>query len=199
MRNNDLRIGITMRVLQAEGYSEPRDALSQEWSGFLSAALPNAAWLPLPNLGAGHIRAYCEKWCINRLILSGGEDVGVSRIRDETEFDLLGWAKERAVPVLGICRGMQMMSMGAGIDLKPVTNHVRNPPCSTRRFDWRSEQLSPLRTCRLSATFQDNGQSGGWRNRGHASCRVALGGLDVAPGAGKTVSISRHRPAEKVI
>ena len=74
MRNDDLRIGITMRVLQAEGYSEPRDALSQEWSGFLSAALPNAAWLALPNLGAGHIRAYCEMWSINRLILSGGED-----------------------------------------------------------------------------------------------------------------------------
>lgn len=125
MRNDRLRIGITMRVLQAEGYSEPRDALAQEWSGFLQAALPDAAWLPLPNLGAGHIRTYCEKWGINRLILSGGEDAGISRLRDETESDLLEWATEHALPVLGICRGMQMMSLGVGVDLKPVANHVR--------------------------------------------------------------------------
>lgn len=125
MRNDRLRIGITMRVLQAEGYSEPRDALAQEWAGFLHAALPDAAWLPLPNLGAGHIRAYCERWGINRLILSGGEDAGVSRLRDETELDLLGWATEHQLPALGICRGMQMMSLGAGVNLKPVASHVR--------------------------------------------------------------------------
>lgn len=125
MPNNGLRIGVTMRVLEAQGYHEPRDALAQDWSRFLSMALPDAAWLPLPNLGANKARAYCEKWGINRLILTGGEDIGVSAIRDETEQDLLIWAKERAVPVLGICRGMQMMAVWAGVALKPVEGHVR--------------------------------------------------------------------------
>lgn len=125
MQNNGLRIGVTMRVLEAQGYHEPRDALAQDWAVFMSAALPDSAWLPVPNLGANKIRAFCEKWGINRLILTGGDDIGASVIRDETEQDLLSWAKERAVPVLGICRGMQMMAVCAGIALKPVEGHVR--------------------------------------------------------------------------
>ena len=125
MPNNGLRIGVTMRVMEVQGYHEPRDALAQDWSNFLSAALPDAAWLPVPNLGANKARAYCEKWGVNRLILTGGEDIGVSTIRDETEQDLLVWAKERAVPVLGICRGLQMMAVWAGVALKSVEGHVR--------------------------------------------------------------------------
>lgn len=125
MPNSGLRIGVTMRVLQAQGYFEPRDALAQTWSNFLSVALPDAAWLPVPNVGAKGVRVYCEQWGINRLILTGGEDIGVSVIRDETERELLIWAKERAVPILGVCRGMQLMAVWAGATLKPVKGHVR--------------------------------------------------------------------------
>jgi len=125
MPGNGLRIGVTMRVLQAQGYYEPRDALAQKWSNFLSVALPDAAWLPVPNIGAKRILGYCEQWGINRLILTGGEDIGVSALRDETERELLIWAKERVVPVLGICRGMQLMAVWAGAVLKPVKGHVR--------------------------------------------------------------------------
>ena len=125
MQNNELRIGVTMRVLEAQGYYEPRDALAQNWSSFLHAALPNAAWLPLPNLGANGIRTYCRNWGVNRLILSGGEDIGVSPVRDDTEQELLNWARAGSIPVLGVCRGMQMMAMNAGVSLKPVEGHVR--------------------------------------------------------------------------
>ncbi len=125
MPGNGLRIGVTMRVLEAQGYREPRDALAQEWSDFLNVALPNAAWVPVPNLGANRVRVYCEKWGINRLILTGGEDIGVSTIRDETEQDLLTWARARTVPALGVCRGMQMMAVLAGVALKSVEGHMR--------------------------------------------------------------------------
>lgn len=125
MPNNELRVGVTMRVLEAQGYYEPRDALAQEWAKFLQVALPQAGWLPVPNLGAKKVRDYCQYWGINRLILTGGEDVGVSAIRDETEQDLLFWANERVVPVLGVCRGMQMIAAWAGMELKPVHGHVR--------------------------------------------------------------------------
>lgn len=125
MPSSGLRIGITMRVMEAQGYHEPRDALAQNWSAFMRAALPNAAWLPVPNLGAKKAQAYCRKWNINRLILTGGEDIGVSLLRDETEQDLLIWARESDVPALGICRGMQMMAVWAGVALKPVEGHVR--------------------------------------------------------------------------
>lgn len=125
MPSNGLRIGVTMRVLEAQGYREPRDALAQEWSDFLYVALPNAAWVPVPNLGANRVRAYCENWGINRLILTGGEDIGVSTIRDETEQELLTWARARTVPALGVCRGMQLMAVLAGVALKSVEGHMR--------------------------------------------------------------------------
>lgn len=125
MSTNELRIGVTMRILQADGYDEPRDALAGIWASFLNKALPKALWMPLPNVGKDSINAYCEQWGINRLILSGGEDFGVSPARDKTEHQLLVWAEERQVPVLGVCRGMQMMAAHHGVDLKAVDGHVR--------------------------------------------------------------------------
>jgi putative glutamine amidotransferase len=59
------------------------------------------------------------------LILTGGEDIGVSTIRDETEQELLTWASGRTVPALGVCRGMQMMAVLAGVALKSVEGHMR--------------------------------------------------------------------------
>ena len=125
MPADQMRIGVTMRVMATQGYHEPRDALAQNWPAFLNTALPDAAWLLLPNLGALSIRAYCEQWGINRLILTGGEDPGISPIRDETERDLLAWSEARHVPTLGVCRGMQLMATYAGGALKPVEGHVR--------------------------------------------------------------------------
>ena len=67
-------------------YAQARDALAHDWAVFLAAALPGVAWMQLPNLGGEHIVPYCEQWEIDRLILSGGEDIGVSALRDQTEL-----------------------------------------------------------------------------------------------------------------
>lgn len=123
-RPEPIRIGVTMRITSAPTYREPRDSIAQDWAVFLAAVLPEAAWLPLPNLGRGLIRAYCETWGVNRLILTGGDDIGATPLRDETERDLLIWAEEAGLPVLGICRGMQLMALHAGYPLVPVQGHV---------------------------------------------------------------------------
>lgn len=119
-----MRIGVTSRIVEAQGYREARDALAHDWAVFLAAALPGVAWMQLPNLGGEHIVPYCEQWEIDSLILSGGEDIGVSALRDQTELRLLDWAEVRGVPVLGICRGMQLIAHRAGTGLIPVAAHV---------------------------------------------------------------------------
>ena len=125
MSNTAYRIGLTMRTQQAEGYYEPRDALAQAWAHFLQVALPDAQWMYLPSLGDNRIKSYCENWHVNGLILTGGEDVGDSPLRDETERTLLSWAENKALPVLGICRGLQLMTIAAAGTLNPIDGHIR--------------------------------------------------------------------------
>jgi gamma-glutamyl-gamma-aminobutyrate hydrolase PuuD len=63
------------------------------------------------------------------------ETIGVHRLRDEAELALLRGALERDMPVLGICRGMQVLNVGMGGDLHQHVpdlvgheGHKHNPP-----------------------------------------------------------------------
>src|SRR5947207_15010571 len=106
---NELRVGLTMREVHPEGYDEPRDALARVWATFLQTALPDAVWLPVPNLGPAAAPRFCDQWGINALILTGGEDIGVSPARDATERGLWRHFMRNDRPILGVCRGLQLM------------------------------------------------------------------------------------------
>ena len=83
--------------------------------------------VPIPNFLDGQI---LREWLIclqpNAIILSGGNDIGEDQKRDNVEKNLLNFAKDKSRPVLGICRGMQMMTCWSGGTLKPVHGHVAN-------------------------------------------------------------------------
>lgn len=51
---------------------------------------------------------------IDGLVLAGGVDVGDDPVRDAFEMALGTRALERDLPLLGICRGMQVMNVAAG-------------------------------------------------------------------------------------
>ena len=124
-----LRLGVTMRGAQAPDYVEPRDALAHDWHRFLAAALPGAQWLPIPNLGAEAAVRHFRAWGLNALLLTGGEDLGSNPRRDDTELALLIHALDQGLPILGICRGLQLMWTHLGGQLSPVSGHraVRHP------------------------------------------------------------------------
>lgn len=113
-----MRIGVTCRIVQAEGYPEARDALAHDWSSFLAAALPGGLWTPVPNLGVRAVR-FAEAWGLDAFIFSGGETPGQAPLRDETEAALLDLAVARGLPVFGVCRGAQFIQTCFGGKLSP--------------------------------------------------------------------------------
>ena len=116
-----LRVALTMRITQAPGYYEPRDSISHDWLGRL------VAWgmtpVLIPNLLDGH-RDYLEWASPDVLVLTGGDDLGKTPQRDEAEKELLEHALALGIPVLGVCRGLQLINARFGGKLEPVEGHV---------------------------------------------------------------------------
>lgn len=119
------RIGISMRVNSIAGYNEKRDAIDQNWIvlieslGFFPILIPNKLH---------NVVAYCETLDLSGIILSGGNNLvdyhGDAPERDNTELKLIKWCIDTNKPLLGVCRGMQIINNYFGGSLKGVTNQV---------------------------------------------------------------------------
>lgn len=122
-----MRIGLTQRV-EVTGHGERRDCLDQQWQmllgkiGYDVVAVPNR--LSVPGEWAGRIG-------LQGLILTGGNDLaelpGASNPapeRDRIEARLLEWAAVTGCPVLGVCRGLQLINVWQGGVLGRVDGHV---------------------------------------------------------------------------
>jgi putative glutamine amidotransferase len=136
-------IGITCMTILAENYS-PRLGMSLSYVNALLKA--GAAPLLIPHIAdKAVLRAVYER--LDGLLLPGGGDIdpvhyGESRHencnepsaeRDDTELALARWAMDGEMPVLAICRGIQVLNVALGGSLY---QDIQAQIPGAERHDW---------------------------------------------------------------
>ncbi len=121
------RIGITQRVEVIEAYNERRDCLDQAWERLFAHFKIDL--IPIPNTPS-NVVGWAQRQKLEGLLLSGGNDLAhlantsnPAPERDASEKALLHWAENNKLPVLGVCRGMQIMNWYLGGTLSKLQGH----------------------------------------------------------------------------
>jgi gamma-glutamyl-gamma-aminobutyrate hydrolase PuuD len=132
-------VGLTQRVVSAYDGREVRTALDLRWARFLDACGILGIPLPLdPELADATLaRTDCAG-----IVLTGGEDLGemsgTATPRDRLERHLLTNALEEGRPVIGVCRGMQLILRTFGARLLATGGHVATTHELTGEFGGRT-------------------------------------------------------------
>ena len=139
-----IAVGITQRREPVPGYGEHRAELDERWPvllrkcGMLAVPLPNQASIAVE---------MASSLALPALIFSGGGNLaghGGDIARDETERALLAWAIEHNIPVLGVCRGMQLILDAFDVEANPGPRaRPTSPPALGPSGRAHRQQLPP--------------------------------------------------------
>lgn len=121
------RIGLTQRVQVIQDHGERLDCLDQNWARLLTSL---GFWpVPLSNL-VDDVQGYIEALRLDGIVLTGGNDLccvtggkNTAAERDRFEHQLLHACAARGYPVLGVCRGMQLLVIHYGGQLTNLDGH----------------------------------------------------------------------------
>ena len=140
------RIAITQRVHELADRDERRDALDQAWTPWIEAG--GDVPVVVPNRLADPV-TFVREIGADALVLTGGNDLAhlpgaqnPAPERDAIERALLAHARENGLPVLAVCRGMQMLVDFWGGAVTRVEGHVARP----HELRVASDSPAPLRS-----------------------------------------------------
>lgn len=152
------RIGITLRTGVFESYAELRNCISDDWMKFLIQMNCVPILIPIHShffVSKEEYIDYLESFSFDGLILSNGNDVdyiytsdfknsdwistantsnstntsiSINRLRDQAECALVEWALFREIPVMGVCRGLQLINCFFGGKLQDLSKLKTNIP-----------------------------------------------------------------------
>lgn len=88
--------------------------------GYFPVSLSNNLGL----LSKKEIMQFLDDICPHGILLSGGNDIGEYKKRDIFEKILIEYAIKTRKPLIGICRGMQLIGNYFGVFLDPIDKHV---------------------------------------------------------------------------
>ena len=113
-------VGVSLRVITTNDHRGPRDAINHNWHKLFNQYNIVPIFIPnQPDLVASLLKDIS----VSALLLVGGNNVGpideyersihiddVSTERDATEYAIIDYALRHHKPILGVCRGMQILN-----------------------------------------------------------------------------------------
>lgn len=180
-------LALSMRMVRqryAPGNEELRDALAQDWWSFLTQVLPHIAAIPMPNTGK-HALTLLDALPVCGIVLTGGDDWGAFPQRDATETALWTWAEQHNLPVLGVCRGAQVINrlLGGSIstDLGPDHSGTRHcivcDPCAGLPRTTGERQVNSFHRCGFrQEDLASSLTAWAWDTEGHVEAFASANG-----------------------
>jgi gamma-glutamyl-gamma-aminobutyrate hydrolase PuuD len=114
---------LTQRIIRKK--NSLRDANEKDLINFLMKL--NCFSYPIPNSyikNKKKLNLWLSRIDFNGLVLSGGNDLGEYSERDKLEKYLIGYFIKKSLPVLGICRGSQILAKYFGNKIFKIKGHV---------------------------------------------------------------------------
>jgi len=102
------KIAISLRVASIGKYEEKRDSISYDWLKFFNKL--DIFPILIPNL-IQDLELFLDEVKIDGIILSGGDNIGEDEMRDSTEKRIITYGIKKNLPIIGICRGMQVLNL----------------------------------------------------------------------------------------
>lgn len=116
------KIGIVLRKDSFGKHNEKRENIDVRFINLLQDLKFFPILIPSE---INDIKLYLQKASLDGIILSPGGDPLENNSRKKNEYKIIRYSILNNIPILGICRGAQVLNLYFGGSLKKINNHVR--------------------------------------------------------------------------